>query len=165
MERMRIAALFLCGCAASHTAVVTIPAVALPPLPPAEVVDDEPKPEPQPDTIALDDDDDVDDFTRVRVVQKSTLKCAPGSVAVGGACLAPKPNAGAVANGCTLVVNSIPFTHVLVDGVYVGTTPQTNLGRAAGSHTVMFVTDDATAKKVVTVTCAVGEKKMVVVRM
>lgn len=36
---------------------------------------------------------------------------------------------------------------------------------SAGTHSVMFLKDDASEKKIVTVTCAVGERKTVVVKL
>jgi hypothetical protein len=63
------------------------------------------------------------------------------------------------------MINSIPASHVLVDGSYVGQTPQLGVQRAPGSHVVMFITDDASAKKSVSVQCASGERKTVAVRV
>jgi hypothetical protein len=90
-------------------------------------------------------------------------RCPSGMAFVNGSCIAVATKTGP-ANGCTLSLNSIPASHVFIDGGYIGQTPQTNVTRSAGAHVVTFLADDESARKDVSVTCASGERKNVVIK-
>jgi hypothetical protein len=69
-----------------------------------------------------------------------------------------------VASGnCTLSINSVPASHLTLDGHPVGTTPKTGISVPAGTHSVMFVSDRG--KKATIVTCKSGEQKTMSVRL
>jgi len=69
-----------------------------------------------------------------------------------------------VASGnCTLSINSVPASHLTLDGHPVGTTPKTGISVPAGTHSVMFVSDRG--KKATIVTCKSGEQKSMSVRV
>jgi hypothetical protein len=166
--KLGLALLLLVGCA-STVPVVQVSAQPLPPLPPAEA-----SPTPDPSDPTHEESAKVFDFDGLDLSAKPAMRrpvtaakpsCPSGTVLVAGSCLTPAAPVGAIANGCSLMINSIPQTHVLVDGVYVGPTPQIDLKRPAGAHTVMFITDDATMKKVLSASCVAGERKTVVTKM
>ncbi len=73
----------------------------------------------------------------------------PGSIAVP-------------AGGCFLNINSIPASQVFVDGVALGWTPRMRAPASVGSHTVLFMTDQA--KRTITATCAAGETKAILTK-
>jgi hypothetical protein len=162
-------ALFFVGCAAT-VPVVQVPARELPPLPPAEVSS---ATAPTAEVVTETDDIgavDLDDSPGVPVLAPAPAArmrrtCPPGTTAVGSSCLTPVSKSGPATNACSLLINSIPVTHVFVDGGYLGPTPQIDVKRAAGTHTVMFLTDDETQKKSLTVTCAAGERKTVAAKL
>jgi hypothetical protein len=64
---------------------------------------------------------------------------------------------------CALQLNAIPSAEVLLDGRRLGPTPRMAVEAVPGTHTLMFLTDDA--KKVVTIACKAGETKTVAVKL
>jgi hypothetical protein len=104
--------------------------------------------------------------TRVGTICYGEVECPAGSVWDGRSCQpeSAPPASSAAAGTCTLMINSIPATMVVVDGKPVGMTPRMALPAVPGSHTVSFVHDEY-GKKTVTVTCKADEKKTVVVKM
>jgi serine/threonine-protein kinase len=75
---------------------------------------------------------------------------------------APKvdPAKAPVATGsCKLNVNSIPVSKILLDGKPIGLTPKVGVVVPAGSHTVVFVGENA--RKSTSSTCQPGETKAV----
>ncbi len=65
---------------------------------------------------------------------------------------------------CTFRINSIPSTIVYLDGVELGRTPRMSVPAPSGSHTFLFISDRPAGKSV-TVTCAPGETKTVMVKL
>jgi hypothetical protein len=160
-------AILLVACSPTTT-VVEIPARPLPPMAPAEVASADPadpdaEPEPTSKIKPVFDFGGVD-ISGAPAPPPRVRRCPPPTVTVGTSCLTAVSKSGP-ANGCTLLLNSIPPTHAFVDGGYIGTTPQTDVVRAAGTHTVMFFAFDETEKKSLTVTCATGERKTVVAKL
>jgi serine/threonine protein kinase len=64
---------------------------------------------------------------------------------------------------CTLNLNTIPVSNVLLDGRPIGATPKVGISAPAGTHNVLYVWPDA--RKLVTVTCRPGEVKTVPYRL
>jgi serine/threonine protein kinase len=64
---------------------------------------------------------------------------------------------------CTLNINSIPVSNVVLDGKPLGGTPKIGVSASAGSHTVIFINPEE-GRKVTSVTCKSGESKTVAVR-
>jgi hypothetical protein len=93
------------------------------------------------------------------------VTCPDGSTWDGSRCqpLTPIASSGPSPSSCTLQLNSIPQTEVLLDGRPLGPTPRQRVQVAPGTHTVMFVGEDA--KKVVSVSCKAGEVRSVAVKM
>ncbi len=100
------------------------------------------------------------------------VTCPSGSVWDGDTC---RPSAASASNGggtpgsiavapggCFLNINSIPASQTFVDGVALGWTPRMRAPVSVGSHTVMFVTDQA--KKTMSVSCTAGETKAVLTK-
>ncbi|HMI89518.1 MAG TPA: hypothetical protein VK550_35835 [Polyangiaceae bacterium] len=80
------------------------------------------------------------------------------------AAIAAAPNAGAAAAGtCSLNINTIPSSHVTLDGRNLGTTPRLGVMVASGSHNIVFSTDNA--RKSTITSCRPGETKTVAIRM
>jgi hypothetical protein len=68
-----------------------------------------------------------------------------------------------VASGnCTLNLNSIPASKVVLDGRPLGMTPKVNIAVPAGAHMVVFAADGA--RKSASTTCKAGERKTVAFR-
>ncbi len=79
---------------------------------------------------------------------------------------APEAKAAETSEGtCTLNLNSIPASNVLVDGRPYGSTPKVGLVVAAGSHTVMFAQPDGGPRESQTIVCKVGEAQTVAARL
>jgi hypothetical protein len=107
------------------------------------------------------------------VAEIPDVKCPRGTTKVGTRCIGEVVcPTGTLWNGqvcttgstCTLQINSIPQSTVLVDDNPVGLTPRVGYPVLAGSHAVTFV-HDTLGKKVVTATCAAGEVKGVYVKL
>lgn len=110
---------------------------------------------------------------RVRNTCIGDVTCPSGAVWDGDTCrpsvasatpsgTAPSSLAAPPPNGCFFDINSIPASHVLIDGVSVGWTPRLHAPVSVGTHTVVFVADQG--KKSVTASCAAGETKAVLVK-
>lgn len=109
---------------------------------------------------------------RVQNTCVGDVTCPQGGVWDGDTCrpaAASTSNGGALpgsiavdAGGCFLNINSIPASQVLIDGVAAGWTPRVRAPVNVGSHTVVFLTEQA--KKSVSVSCAAGETKAVITR-
>jgi hypothetical protein len=71
---------------------------------------------------------------------------------------------GATASGapCSLNLNSIPASKVVLDGRPLGDTPKIGINVQPGRHTVVFVGDSG--RKTASATCTGGEKKTVAVQ-
>ncbi len=65
---------------------------------------------------------------------------------------------------CTLNMNSIPVSNVVLDGTAIGRTPKIGFLTSAGTHTVMFEHPEL-GNLVTSVTCKAGEPKLVAVRL
>jgi serine/threonine-protein kinase len=88
---------------------------------------------------------------------------ARGNAPAPAAAAAVKPDLLAAAGGnCTLNLNSIPASNVVLDGRPLGPTPKVGISVTAGNHTVMFVGDKT---KRMGVSCKAGEKKTVAPRL
>ena len=105
----------------------------------------------------------------------SSLRIFPSDGKAGKALAAPAAHAAPVRSGpgtrgaragaggnCTLNANSIPPSKVLVDGRAVGLTPKVGISVAAGTHTVIFVSDRG--RKTSSASCKAGETKTVAIR-
>lgn len=78
---------------------------------------------------------------------------------------APAPAAKPAAKGtCTLNINSIPVSNVVLNGRPLGGTPKLGVSVPAGSHTVVFIHPEY-GKKAAKTTCAAGETKTVAMRL
>jgi hypothetical protein len=64
---------------------------------------------------------------------------------------------------CTLNLNTIPASHVTLDGRDLGMTPKSGVSVPPGTHVIMFANDGG--KKFTTAQCKAGEQKTVVVRL
>jgi len=89
---------------------------------------------------------------------------APRSVQPSAAPVAQAPG-GAVGGGgtCSLNINTIPSSHVTLDGRNLGTTPRLGVMVASGSHNIVFSTENA--RKSTITSCRPGETKTVAIRM
>lgn len=77
----------------------------------------------------------------------------------------PKTTAKAPAGGnCTLNINSIPVSNVILNGRPLGGTPKLGVSVSAGSHTVVFVHPELGRKSTRT-SCTAGETKTVAMRL
>jgi hypothetical protein len=86
------------------------------------------------------------------------------SVKADPAPVAAAPNAAAAAGGtCSLNINTIPSSHVTLDGRNLGTTPRLGVMVASGSHNIIFSTENA--RKSTITSCRPGETKTVAIRM
>lgn len=74
-----------------------------------------------------------------------------------------KPSGGGGGN-CTLNINSIPVSNVVLDGRPLGGTPKLGISVSAGSHSVTFVHPEY-GKKSTGTTCKAGETKTVAMRL
>jgi hypothetical protein len=82
---------------------------------------------------------------------------APAPMAAG-------PSAAAGGSGtCSLNINTIPSSHVTLDGRNLGNTPRLGVMVAAGSHNIVFSTENA--RKSTITSCRPGETKTVAIRM
>jgi hypothetical protein len=80
------------------------------------------------------------------------------------AAVAAAPNAAAGASGtCSLNINTIPSSHVTLDGRNLGNTPRLGVMVASGSHNIVFSTENA--RKSTITSCRPGETKTVAIRM
>jgi hypothetical protein len=78
--------------------------------------------------------------------------------------VAAAPNAAMGASGtCSLNINTIPSSHVTLDGRNLGTTPRLGVMVASGSHNIVFSTENA--RKSTITSCRPGETKTVAIRM
>jgi len=76
-----------------------------------------------------------------------------------------KATAKAPAGGnCTLNINSIPVSNVILNGRPLGGTPKLGVSVAAGSHTVVFVHPEF-GRKSTSTSCKAGETKTVAMRL
>lgn len=75
-----------------------------------------------------------------------------------------KPAPAAAGGTCTLNINSIPVSNVVLDGRPLGGTPKLGVSASAGSHTVVFVHPEY-GKKSTQTTCKAGETKTVAMRL
>ncbi|HEY3593169.1 MAG TPA: PEGA domain-containing protein, partial [Polyangiaceae bacterium] len=73
------------------------------------------------------------------------------------------PNRAAATGSCTLNLNSIPVSNVLLDGRPIGGTPRVGVTTTAGTHNILFVGPEG--RKLQTVSCRAGETKAVGVRL
>lgn len=89
----------------------------------------------------------------------TTTGRAPGA----GASSAPGPNEAPANGGCTLNVNSIPASQVLLDGRPIGTTPKMALPTPCGPHAVTFVHPER-GRKTTSVSLVPGKVATVAVR-
>jgi hypothetical protein len=126
--------------AANSAAVLTLQAVETKPTPPP--VATEPKKDPP----------------------KAKTSEAPKTLALA----TEVPKAGAPKSAlnpamCTLNLNTIPASHVALDGRDLGMTPKMGISAEPGSHIVIF--ENAGGKKVTSAQCKAGEQKSVVVRL
>jgi hypothetical protein len=64
---------------------------------------------------------------------------------------------------CSLNINTIPSSHVTLDGRNLGTTPRLGVMVAAGSHNIVFSTENS--RKSTITSCRAGETKTVAIRM
>jgi eukaryotic-like serine/threonine-protein kinase len=65
---------------------------------------------------------------------------------------------------CTLNLNSIPVSNVVLDGTSIGRTPKVGWLASPGAHTVMFEHPEY-GQLVTSVTCRAGDSKLVAVRL
>ena len=70
---------------------------------------------------------------------------------------------GSAAGTCSLNINTIPSSHVTLDGRNLGTTPRLGVMVASGSHNIVFSTENA--RKSTITSCRPGETKTVAIRM
>jgi serine/threonine-protein kinase len=82
---------------------------------------------------------------------------------------APKPaetkgGNDAAGGNCTLNINSIPVSNVVLDGRPLGGTPKMGVSVSAGAHSVTFIHAEH-GKKTTGVTCKAGETKTVAQRL
>jgi serine/threonine protein kinase len=75
----------------------------------------------------------------------------------------PASSGGGGGGNCTLNINSIPVSNVVLDGKPLGGTPKIGVSASAGSHTVIFINPEE-GRKVTSVTCKSGDTKTVAVR-
>ena len=75
---------------------------------------------------------------------------------------APRDAAGG-SGTCTLNINTIPSSHVTLDGRNLGTTPRLGVMVASGSHNIVFSTENS--RKSTITSCRPGETKTVAIRM
>jgi hypothetical protein len=89
---------------------------------------------------------------------------APRSIQPAAAPVAQAPG-GAVGGGgtCSLNINTIPSSHVTLDGRNLGNTPRLGVMVPAGSHNIVFSTENA--RKSTITSCRAGETKTVAIRM
>ncbi len=88
----------------------------------------------------------------------------PGKADPPVAAVLPAEEAQADSGGsCTLNINSIPTSRVVVDGRPIGFTPALGVLVAAGTHNVLLVTDSL--RKTTSATCKAGEKKTISLRL
>ena len=89
---------------------------------------------------------------------------APRSIAPSPAPIAQAPGAAAGGSGtCSLNINTIPSSHVTLDGRNLGTTPRLGVMVASGSHNIVFSTENS--RKSTITSCRPGETKTVAIRM
>jgi hypothetical protein len=72
---------------------------------------------------------------------------------------------GAVGGGgtCSLNINTIPSSHVTLDGRNLGSTPRLGVMVPSGTHNIIFSTENA--RKSTITSCRAGETKTVAIRM
>lgn len=75
-----------------------------------------------------------------------------------------KPAAAAGSGTCTLNINSIPVSNVVLNGRPLGGTPKLGVSVSAGSHTVVFIHPEY-GKKSTKASCKAGETKTVAMRL
>jgi hypothetical protein len=85
-----------------------------------------------------------------RFAAPASVAAAPGA-AMGGA------------GTCSLNINTIPSSHITLDGRNLGNTPRLGVMVASGSHNIVFSTDNA--RKSTITSCRPGETKTVAIRM
>jgi len=89
---------------------------------------------------------------------------APRSVQVAPAPVAQAPGAAVGGSGtCSLNINTIPSSHVTLDGRNLGNTPRLGVMVASGSHNIVFSTENS--RKSTITSCRPGETKTVAIRM
>lgn len=71
---------------------------------------------------------------------------------------------GTAGGSCTLNINSLPASSLMLDGKPIGNTPKAGVSASSGSHTVVFVHPEH-GRKSQTVTCRTGETKTVIGRL
>lgn len=78
---------------------------------------------------------------------------------------APKPTPAAAPSGnCTLNINSIPVSNVVLNGRPLGSTPKLGISVSAGSHTVLFIHPEL-GRRTARTSCKAGETKTVAIRL
>jgi hypothetical protein len=91
-------------------------------------------------------------------------EASPRLVQPAPAPMVAAPTAGAAASGtCSLNINTIPSSHVTLDGRNLGTTPRLAVMVSSGSHNIVFSTENA--RKSTITSCRPGETKTVAIRM
>ena len=93
---------------------------------------------------------------------KALAAAAPAAGAHAAAAAPAQAVARASAGKLHLSTRTHPPSKVLVDGRAVGLTPKVGISVAAGTHTVIFVSDRG--RKTSSATCKAGERKTVAIR-
>jgi serine/threonine-protein kinase len=86
-----------------------------------------------------------------RYVQAAPAMAAAPAAAVGGG------------GTCSLNINTIPSSHVTLDGRNLGNTPRLGVMVSSGTHNIVFSTENA--RKSTITSCRPGETKTVAIRM
>ena len=97
--------------------------------------------------------------------RRERSESAPRSVAPSPAPIAQAPGAavGGGSGTCSLNINTIPSSHVTLDGRNLGTTPRLGVMVASGTHNIVFSTENS--RKSTITSCRPGETKTVAIRM
>jgi hypothetical protein len=96
--------------------------------------------------------------------RRERTESAPRAIQPAAAPVAQAPGAAVGGGGtCSLNINTIPSSHVTLDGRNLGTTPRIGVMVAAGSHNIVFSTENS--RKSTITSCRAGETKTVAIRM
>jgi serine/threonine-protein kinase len=88
---------------------------------------------------------------------------APAATPAAAAPVAAAPATKAAAGNCTININSIPSSKIILDGRPIGLTPKMGVSVPAGPHGVMLISDNG--RKAANATCKPGETRTIAVRI